>query len=148
MYEEPRSGEIFIAKNYYSQMYNSNLSDKTLFEMMTSNAATAFSLNKQGAIKEGNLADLVIVNSKSKNSYSFVSEMNYEDIMLVVIDGIPRYGDESFIPLFEALDISFQKIKVDKYKKIIHGDILGLLDRIREAVGFEKNLEFLPVEPW
>ena len=129
-------------------MYNKNLSDKTMLEMLTSNAAQAFSLKRQGSIKEGYLADLVIINSKSRNSYSFVSEMNYEDIMLVVIDGIPRYGDESFIPLFEALDISFQKIKVDKYKKIIHGDILGLLDRIRKAVGFEKHLEFLPVEPW
>ena len=74
--------------------------------------------------------------------------MNYEDIMLVVINGIPKYGDESFIPLFEALDIPFQKLKVDSYKKIINGDLLGLMERIREAVGFNKKLEFLPVETW
>jgi len=152
--DSPMSGslnlfqEIFTAKSYYQNTYGEELSDKLMLQMMTENPARAFSLYDQGEIAEGRTADMVIVNGSRKDPYSAVSAMNYEDIMLVVIDGKPVYGDTSFIPLFDALGIEYQQIKVDSYRKIIHGDILGLLERIRKAVGFHKELPFLPVEHW
>lgn len=152
--DSPMSGsvnlfeEIFVARRYFEEAYGQSLPAKTLLDMLTLNGARAFSLQNQGALQAGNLADFVIVNGDSSDPYSAVTEMNYEDIMLVVIDGKPRYGDESFIPVFKELDIPYQKIRVDSYKKVIDGDILGLMERIRKAVGFQKELEFLPVEPW
>ena len=44
--------------------------------------------------------------------------------------------------------MTYDKIKVDSFKKIINGGILELLNRIRKSVGFHKELEFVPVEPW
>jgi len=152
--DSPMSGsvnmfqEIFVAREYYERYYDQPISDKLLLNMVTVNAAKAFSLNRLGSIKENNLADFIIVNGDKKRPHSVIHQMNYEDIMLVVVDGKPVYGDESFIPLFEALNINLQKIKVDGFKKIITGDLLGLLERIRKSVGFHKELEFLPVEPW
>jgi hypothetical protein len=152
--DSPMSGsinmfeEIYMAKKYYEQAYGEQLPDKEIVDMLTKNPAKAFSLHNLGKIEEGKTADLVIINGDPADPYKSLVNMNYEDIMLVVIDGKPKFGDEIFIPLFEALDISFQKIRVDSYKKIIEGDVLGLLERIRKAVGFHKELEFLPIEPW
>ena len=152
--DSPMSGssslfqEIFVGREFYKEAYGEELSEKTILNMLTKNPAKAFSLKRQGEIKEGYLADLIIVNGDKNNPYSAITNMSYEDIMLVVIDGIPKYADESFIPLFEALEIPFQKVKVDSYKKIINGDLLGLLEKVRDAVGFQKTFEFLPVEAW
>lgn len=152
--DSPMSGsinlfeEIYIAKKFYERAYGEKLENSALADMLTTNPSRAFSLDNLGALQEGNLADFVIINGNAAEPYRALTEMNYEDIMLVVIDGKPKYGDENFIPLFEALNIKFQKIKVDGFKKILDGDILGLLSRIRKSVGFHKTLEFLPVEPW
>jgi cytosine/adenosine deaminase-related metal-dependent hydrolase len=152
--DSPMSGsvnmfeELFIAKKYFEETYHTELNPKVLLNMLTKNPAKAFSLHNLGQIEPDFLADFIIVNGDKNNPYDTVTSMNYEDIMLVVINGKPVYGDESFIPLFDALGSSYQKIKVDSFKKIIEGDVLGLLDRIRASVGFHKELEFLPVEPW
>jgi len=152
--DSPMSGsvnmfqEIFIADRYFEKTYDNPLSSKALVNMLTVNPARAFSLKNLGTIAPGQLADFIIVNGDRTKPYDTVKTMNYEDIMLVVIDGKPAYADENFIPLFDALGISYQKVKVDSFKKIIHGDVLGLLDRIRKSVGFHKELEFLPVEEW
>jgi 5-methylthioadenosine/S-adenosylhomocysteine deaminase len=152
--DSPMSGsvnmfeEIFIAKKYFETTYGVELNSRTLFNMLTKNPARAFSLPKLGAIEPGNLADFIIVNGDKSQPYDVIHSMNYEDIMLVVINGRPKYGDESFIPLFEALDVPFQKVKVDSFRKVVEGDILGLMERIRNSVGFHKELEFMPVEPW
>ena len=116
--------------------------------MLTTNASEAMFLPQLGSLEEGKVADMVVIDGDSENPYAAFQQMSYENIMLVVIDGKPRYADEMFIPFFEALKISFQKVKVGGSRKIVDGDILGLLDRVRKAVGFHKELAFLPVEPW
>ena len=152
--DSPMSGsanmfqEIYMARKYYESTYEEELSSKMLLNMLTTNPARAFSLKNLGSIEAGQLADFIIINGDKSQPYDAVTSMNYEDIMLVVIDGKPAYGDENFIPLFDALGVSYQKIKVDSYKKVIHGEVLELLERIRKSVGFHKELEFLPVEAW
>ena len=65
-----------------------------------------------------------------------------------MIGGRPVYADAIFIDLFETLDIPYQKVKVASCKKIIEGDILGLLEKIRKSLSFHKEFPFLPVESW
>jgi len=152
--DSPMSGsvnifeEIFMARKYYESIYESELSAKTVLNMLTVNPAKAFSLKNLGRIEAGNLADFIIINGDKTQPYESICSMNYEDIMLVVINGKPMYADENFIPLFEALGVEFQKVKVDSFKKVVNGDMLGLMDRVRKAVGFHKELEFIPVEAW
>ena len=152
--DSPMSGsvnifeEFYIAKSYYASHYNEYLPDKDLVDMVTTNAAEAMCLPDLGTLVEGNRADFIVIYGDPIRPYESLIEMSFENIMLVVIDGRPRYADQIFIPVFEALDIDYQKVKVVNNKKIVAGDILGLLDRVRKAVGFKKELAYLPVEPW
>ena len=152
--DSPMSGsvnifeEFYIAKSYYASHYNEHLPDKDLVDMVTTNAAEAMCLPDLGTLVEGNRADFIVIYGDPIRPYESLIEMSFENIMLVVIDGKPRYADQIFIPVFEALDIDYQKVKVVNNKKIVVGDILGLLDRVRKAVGFKKELAYLPVEPW
>ncbi|RME91973.1 MAG: hydrolase [Candidatus Hydrogenedentota bacterium] len=152
--DSPMSGsvnifeEMQVAKSYYLDTYGEVLPDKVILQMLTTNAAKAMFLPDRGKLAAGNLADFIVIHGDSSDPYSAFTSMDYGNIMLVVIGGKPRYGDELFIPLFEAMQIPVQKIKVAGHKKVVDGDILGLLDRVRKAVGFHKELAFLPVEPW
>ena len=152
--DSPMSGsvnifeEMYIAKSYYEETYSEKLPDKTLVQMLTTSAAKAMFLDDRGLLGEGKLADILVVDGNSKNPYASLTNMNFADIMLVVIGGKPRYADENFIQLFEALDIPYQKVKVASFKKIIEGDVLGLLEKIRSAVSLHKEFPFLPIEPW
>lgn len=151
--DSPMSGsinifeEIDIAKNYYNQQYSEKLDDKLILEMLTTNAAKAMFLPDRGRLKEGCKADLLVINGDQSDPYGSFTSMNYGNIMLVVIDGRPLYAHEAFSGLFDALEVDYQNIIVDGHPRIIHGDVLGLIDRVRKSVGFKKELAFLPVEP-
>lgn len=152
--DSPMSGSINIfeefqvAREYYQAAYGESLDERLLVEMVTTNAAKAFHRNDIGVIKEGALADLLVIDGNSRDPWSSVVEMNYANIMLVVVDGKPSFADPQLLPLFEALDTPYQKVRVAGVKKIIAGDVLSVLERVRKAVRFEKQLEFLPIEPW
>ena len=53
-------------------MYDEELPDKTILKMVTSNPAKAFRLKKNGHVKKGYIADLVIFNDKEKKPESSV----------------------------------------------------------------------------
>ena len=152
--DSPMSGsinifeEMYIAKNYYQETYSEELSDELILKMLTTRAAKAMFLPELGSIKEGNLADLLVIDGRSHDPYHCIVNMGFANVMLVVIGGRPKYADESFIGLFEALGVPYQKVKVASSRKIIEGDLLGLLERVRKAVSFHKELPFLPIEPW
>lgn len=152
--DSPMSGsinvfeELFIAKKYFKSTYGRDLPDRELVDMLTVRAADALKLKNKGSLEEGKDADLLIIAGDARDPYHSMVNMSFKDIMLVVIDGVPRYGDEIFIPVFEKLNIKYEKVKVAGHRKIVNGEILPLIDRVRESVKFEKELEFLPVEPW
>ena len=68
------------------------------------------------------------------------------DVMLVVIDGKPAYGNAEYSWLFDSLKVKYQRVVIDGSEKVIRGDLIGLMKRISRAVGFKKELPFLPVE--
>ena len=115
--------------------------------MLTTNPAKAFFLEDRGELKEGKLADFILIDGDPAEPYKVLGELDYEKIMLVVIDGVPRYGDIHFKPLFEALGIPFYEIRVQGVRKIIKDPVLEVLDRVYKAIGYKKELAFLPVEP-
>lgn len=150
--DSPMSGsinifeEMLIAKKYYWDTYGEDLDDEIIVKMLTTNASIGLFRDDLGSIEKDKKADFIIIRGNENDPYGSLVRMNYDDIMLVVIDGAIKYGDASFIQLFEELDIPFQKVKVAGSEKLVNGDILGLLERIRNAVGYQKELPFLPVE--
>ena len=150
--DSPMSGsinlfeEIFIAKQYYEANYKLTLSDKTILNMLTKNPAKALNLKDVGYIKNGYKADLLILKAPINDPYKAISEMTFENIMLVTINGKPKYADYRFKNLFEAMNITYETMKVASSKKIIVGSPVGLLEKIRQSVKFHKELPFLPIE--
>ena len=114
--------------------------------MVTTGAAQALCLKDRGSIKKGNAADLLVLRSDKTDPYRALVEMDYNEVMLVVIDGQPVYADPSFESLLENTGQTMHRVLVDGTEKLIKDDIMQVVNRIREAVGFKKILDFLPVE--
>ena len=152
--DSPMSGglnllhEMRFDRDLYEKMYGEKLSDETIFKMVTENPVKAFRVKGGGMLKEGSDADIVVFNDTGGDSpESSVVNAELKDVMLVVIDGRPVYGDADFSGLFDALKIDYQHISLKGgTDKIVAGDLKGLLKRISRAVGFKKELPFLPFQ--
>ncbi|MGV7929498.1 MAG: amidohydrolase family protein [Spirochaetota bacterium] len=150
--DSPMSGglnllfEMKFDREYFRKTYGRNLPDEQILRMVTLNPARAFRLKKFGQIKPGFVADLAVFANKGKTPYESVVSAELRDVMLVVIDGKPAYGNAEYAWLFDALKVKYQRVVVDGAEKVIIGDLLGLMKRISRAVGFKKELPFLPVE--
>ncbi len=150
--DSPMSGgenllhEMKYDKVLYHRLYGEELSYETILNMVTVNPARAFLQKKSGRIGEGQIADLAVFRDRGGSPASSVVNAQLRDVMLVVIDGRPVYGERAFSGVFDELGIEYQEIVIDGVDKIIIGDPKGLLRRISRAVGFKKEFSFLPVE--
>jgi hypothetical protein len=71
--------------------------------MVTSIAAAMAGIDDEvGAIRTGLRADLVIINGDPDNALRAVIEAGPADVQLVLIEGVPLYGDRSFMERFWA----------------------------------------------
>jgi predicted amidohydrolase YtcJ len=115
--------------------------------MVTINPAKAFRMDKDiGSIENGKKADLLIVSTKSKDPYAALSDVEMEDIELLVLEGKPLYGSIAYKNFFKIKNNSYSDIKVCGKEKFVIGHPVDLLHKIREKVGFKKVLDFLPLE--
>ncbi len=150
--DSPMSGglnllhEMRFDKSLYEKLYGEGLSDEELVKMVTANPARAFRMNNHGMVKEGRHADLTVFRNRGGSAASSVVEAQLRDVLLVIIDGLPVYGEAAYAPVFKALGVKYQEVIIDGSEKIIVGDLIGLLKRISRAVGFKKEFPFLPVE--
>ncbi len=151
--DSPMSGglnllhEMRFDRELYPKLFKGDrVTDKQLVEMVTSNAAKAFRLYENGSIETGKLADLVVFDRSREDPYDSVVSAELKNVRLVVIEGIPVYGDEAYAEIFEEHEVETQKVTIAGQKRLIIGDVLGLLERINRAVGFEKKFPFMPVQ--
>ena len=150
--DSPMSGgenllyEMKYDKMLYHRLYGDELPDETIVKMVTVNAARAFRQKKNGRIAEGQIADIAVFRDRGGAPAASVVNAQLRDVMLVVIDGRPVYGDRAYSGVFDELGVTYREIVMDGVDKIIIGDPVGLLRRISRAVGFKKEFSFLPVE--
>ncbi len=150
--DSPMSGgqniltEMKFDKNLYEELYGEELPDKSIYKMVTENPARAFRLKRLGQIKEGYIADLVLIRQTERTAYRSVVNAEMKDILLVVLNGVPAYGAVEFSDLFDSFRVDYREIVLEGERKIVAGDLVGLLKRISRAVGFKKEFPFLPVE--
>jgi cytosine/adenosine deaminase-related metal-dependent hydrolase len=150
--DSPMSGglnllsEMKFDRDYFRKAYGRALSDEEIVRMVTVNPARAFRLRKFGQVKPGFIADLTVFADRGKSPYESIVSAELRDVMLVVIDGKPAYGNAEYSWLFDSLKLKYQRVLIDGAEKVIKGDLIGLMKRISRAVGFKKELPFLPVE--
>ncbi len=151
--DSPMSGglnildEMQFGKKIYKKMYNVELDDKELVNLITINGAKAFRIEQKiGSIEEGKLADLVAIHGDVKKPYKSLVNAELKDISLVIFEGKPLYGDVEFENIFEFYEVKTYKFKIEGKEKLGVFDPVKLLKKIRNLVGFEKYLPFLPAD--
>ncbi|OHD65703.1 MAG: hypothetical protein A2176_13800 [Spirochaetes bacterium RBG_13_51_14] len=138
--------EMKFDQMIYERIYGERLYDEAILKMVTVNPAKAFRQKNMGRIEEGAVADLCVFRDRGRSPAGSIVHAHLRDVMLVVIDGRPVYGDSNYANVFDELDVEYQRIVMDGADKIIIGDPVGLLRRISRAVGFKKEFPFLPIE--
>ncbi|MBN2435221.1 MAG: amidohydrolase family protein [Spirochaetes bacterium] len=148
--DSPMSGglnilhEMRYCKKVYNELYQEELPCRQIVKMVTENPGKAFFLDS-GRIEKGMLADITVFRNQGGDPYESIVNASLADVRLVVIEGMPVYGDAEFAEVFAQQDIEVQHVVVDGSEKVVIGNLTGLLDRVNRAVGFNKKFPFLPV---
>src|SRR5215210_1310569 len=93
-------GELKVARLVAAEQ-NIGFSDRELVAMATREAAKILKWDGAlGSLEAGKRADLTILYGRSKEPYANLLEARETDIALVVIDGVPRVGNERLMSSF------------------------------------------------
>ncbi|HUI70539.1 MAG TPA: amidohydrolase family protein, partial [Spirochaetia bacterium] len=139
--------EMRFARDIYRKMYGEELAPRTVVNMVTVNPAKAFRLQKEtGYLAEGKLADVLVIRQRKDDPWESLVGMRPEDIELLIQDGSPIYGDARHEELFSARGVQYTTVGVKGREMLVKGDPAGLLERVRKAVGFQKVLDFIPLD--
>jgi 5-methylthioadenosine/S-adenosylhomocysteine deaminase len=139
--------EMRFARATYRRMYGEDLSPRMIVDMVTRNAARAFRMERDiGSLEPGRLADVLVIRQTAADPYESLLAARTEDIELLVQDGAPIFGAAERSELFTARGARASRVKVRGREMLVKGDPVGLLERVRRAVGFRKVLEFMPLD--
>lgn len=122
-------GELKVAK-VYSDANGKLFSDYELLAMATKNAARIIKWEKElGTLEKGKRADLVVIKGAGNDPYKTIFQASEKSIALVVINGIPRFGDAPLMRKFggsgtEAKTIS-KKPKLFNLQQITADPVVG-----------------------
>jgi cytosine/adenosine deaminase-related metal-dependent hydrolase len=123
------------------------LTDKELYNAVTSSAAELWGMNDRGLIAENKKADIVIAEKNNTvDDWDNFYSTNPESILLVLVNGRPVLFDERIKEQLAGNDLclaGYSKILTGKNSKYIMGDLPGLIENIRT---FNPVIE-LPVNP-
>ncbi len=140
--------ELRFARTIYRKMYGEDIDAKLLFEMVTVNPAQAFRMSREiGALEEGKLADVLVARRKDDDPWESLTKTEIEDIDLLVMEGNPVFGGSEYEELFRLRQKDFAPVTIRGRTMLAKGDPVALLQRVHEAVGFKKVLDFMPLDP-
>jgi cytosine/adenosine deaminase-related metal-dependent hydrolase len=141
--------EMRYDRELYRSLYGEDLPAKTIFQMVTANAAKAFWMeDRVGTLEEGKLADILVIKSRRDDPYENLVNAAMEDIELLTLEGTPVYGELRFLDIFNGkLPSGYTQLTVGGRPMFVKGDPQGLYRTARKKIGFKKELDFLPFEP-
>jgi cytosine/adenosine deaminase-related metal-dependent hydrolase len=141
--------EIRYDRELYRSLYGEDLPAKTIFQMVTANAAKAFWMqDRTGILEEGKLADILVIKARHDDPFENLVQAAMEDIELITLAGTPVYGELRFLDIFDGeLPAGYTRITVGSRSMFVKGDPAGLYKTVRKKIGFKKVLDFLPFEP-
>ncbi len=139
--------EMRYARSLYRKMYGEDLPARKIFEMVTINPAKAFRMSDRiGSLQEGKFADILLLRPRFEDPYEALVNADMEDIELLLMEGDPIYGSAKYEVLFTERNVDYTEISVRGRRMLVKGDPTGLIQEIREAVGFKKKLDFIPID--
>ena len=141
--------ELKYDRNLYRSMYGEDLPAQKIFEMVTHNAAKAFWMQDRiGTLDEGKLGDILVLKARDGDPYENLVNASMEDIELLILAGMPIYGETRFLDIFGGtLPQGYTQIEVRGRSMFVKGDPAGLYNEVRRKVGFKKALDYMPFDP-
>jgi len=138
--------EMRFARQTYRRIYGEDLAAEKITRMVTVNPAKAFRMQREiGRIAEGMLADLLVVRPRQDDPYEALLSMKMEDIELLLLAGTPILGSPEFEELFRLREVDYTCVRLNGKDRLVKGDPAGLLQEVRNAVGFKKILDYIPL---
>ena len=120
--------------NFWNQIRTarkiSALNDEELINSITSLPAELLNVKDTGKIKNGYLADIVIVRKKSENNYDAFFNINAEDILLIIRSGKIILFDESLE--HECAYLDYQKFKIRSSTKFTDKEIIAVIKKLED----------------
>ncbi|MCC5816024.1 MAG: amidohydrolase family protein [Leptospira sp.] len=140
-------GEMKAAKKLFQEKFGYTLSSQEIFKMVTENPAKALKLDKiLGSIEKGKSADLLILKKNHEDPYENLIQARSEDIVVLSKEGRIVLADHRLEGLVEDLGEKLEKVSLsDQNLKLVVGSPKKLLKSIRIALGYKKDLAFLPI---
>jgi 5-methylthioadenosine/S-adenosylhomocysteine deaminase len=90
--------ELKVASRWNRERIGGRLSDRQLVDMVTSVAAHVIGVDDEvGAIRPGLRADLLVIGGDHNDPLRAVIDADPTDVRLVLIDGVPLYGERRFL---------------------------------------------------
>jgi cytosine/adenosine deaminase-related metal-dependent hydrolase len=141
--------ELKYDRDLYRSLYGEDLSAQKMFEMVTGNAAKAFWMqDRTGTLEDGKLGDILVLKAANDNPYENLINAGMDDIELLILAGMPIYGEMRFLDIVGgALPSGYTQIKVGGRPMFVKGDPAGLYNEVRRKVGFKKMLDYMPFDP-
>ncbi len=65
-------------------------------------------------------------------------------IRLLIVDGVPRFGDSEWMELFGLLEDNYTLFRTGTREKFVIGDPMELNDQIDNVLGYHKDFPYLP----
>ena len=95
--------DLKVVDQINQKQLNSLFTDIQIVEMITRNASKAINWNKQvGHLAPEMVADVLLLQKRHKDPYRNLIEATEQDVSLVLIDGVPVYGDSNLMNRFHS----------------------------------------------
>jgi cytosine/adenosine deaminase-related metal-dependent hydrolase len=122
-----------------------NLETKQLYRMITENAVKALYLDASyGKLNPSNTRNLLLTDQLEKDPFENLIGLDMADIILLIVDGILRYGDSRYLDELPCAEGDYTIFRTAGKEKFVYGDPLEINDQIDEALGYHKDFPFLP----
>ncbi|HUW41373.1 MAG TPA: amidohydrolase family protein [Rectinemataceae bacterium] len=143
--------EMRFARSSYRELYGEELPAKSLFEMVSSNAAKALRMEgRVGIVEPGAYADFAVFRTRADDPYESLCASRPEDLELLTVAGSPVLGDEDKYGDFFSRELEaggYGRIDLGGRATFVKGEPAALYRQLRSLVGFDKKLDYLPFEP-
>jgi hypothetical protein len=140
------SGEIsLIAEFEVIREHFPQIPLKELYRMVTVNAAKALYLDPAYAtLNPANPRNLLILDQMESDPFENLLAMEMMGIKLLIVDGVPRYGDSEYLDLLDTGGNEYTIFRTGNREKFVIGDPMEINDQIDNALGYHKDFPFLP----
>lgn len=137
--------ELHVAAEWNSLYLDRRLSDQQLVGMVTKTPAVIAGISEEvGTISEGKYADLLVLSGDTLQPYRSLVEADPGDVRLVLINGVPVYGDRGLMKLFWAPSEFTEMEIMGKTKALTLPDFPALVTRLEQALS-SHELELAPI---